>query len=125
MITALIFLVMLTIIGVAAARMSSLEERMAGNMRDRDVALRAAEMCLREAERHIMTADSQCNPPLNLNTLVNCGAVPGLPTPSRYRIFPCQIDLSGSGVNYTITVDAWGAKPGTLVVLQEVLVARD
>ena len=39
MITALIFLVILTIMGVTAARMSSLEERMAGNMRDRAVAL--------------------------------------------------------------------------------------
>jgi type IV pilus assembly protein PilX len=56
LITSLIFLVILTIMGVTAARMSSMEERMAGNMRDRDIALRAAEMGLRDAERDIMNA---------------------------------------------------------------------
>ena len=55
LITTLIFLVMLTVIGVTAARMSLLEERMAGNSRDRDIALRAAEMALRDAERDILS----------------------------------------------------------------------
>lgn len=54
LITSLIFLVILTVIGVTAARMATLEERMAGNMRDRTVALRAAEMALRDAERDIL-----------------------------------------------------------------------
>ncbi len=49
----LIFLTILTLIGVTAARVSSLEERMAGNLRDRAVAMQAAEMALRDAERDI------------------------------------------------------------------------
>ena len=53
LITGLIFLVMLTLISVTAARMSSLEERMSGNMRDRSLAMQAAEMALRDAERDI------------------------------------------------------------------------
>ena len=53
MITGLIFLVVLTLISVTAARMSSLEERMSGNMRDRSLAMQAAEMALRDAERDI------------------------------------------------------------------------
>lgn len=125
MITALIFLVMLTIIGVAAARMSSLEERMAGNMRDRDVALRAAEICLREAERTIMnsTTITACNG-VTLNGIVNCTspAPPVVSAVPSYRIVGC---FTPSMTYYTIRVDAQGAKPGTAVILEETLVSLD
>lgn len=50
LITGLIFLVVLSMIGVTAARMSTLEERMSGNMRDRSLAMQAAERALRDAE---------------------------------------------------------------------------
>ncbi len=53
LITGLVFLVVLTMIGITTARMSSLEERMSGNLRDHAVALQAAEMTLRDAERDI------------------------------------------------------------------------
>jgi type IV pilus assembly protein PilX len=53
LITGLIFLVVLTMIGITAARMSTLEERMSGNMRDRSIAMQAAELALRDAERDI------------------------------------------------------------------------
>ncbi len=53
LITGLIFLVVLTMIGLTAARMSSLEERMSGNMRDRSLAMQAAELALRDAEKDI------------------------------------------------------------------------
>ena len=50
LVVALIFLAVLTILGVAIARNSSMEERMAGNTRDRDLAFQAAEAALRDAE---------------------------------------------------------------------------
>lgn len=50
LIVALIFLAVLTILGVTIARNSSMEERMAGNTRDRDLAFQAAEAALRDAE---------------------------------------------------------------------------
>jgi type IV pilus assembly protein PilX len=56
LITGLIFLVVLTMIGITAARMSTLEERMSGNMRDRSIAMQAAEMALRDAEQDITNA---------------------------------------------------------------------
>lgn len=56
LITGLIFLVVLSMIGVTAARMSTLEERMSGNMRDRAIAMQAAELCLRDAEQDIRNA---------------------------------------------------------------------
>lgn len=47
----LIFLLLLTMIGTTAIRTSSLDERMAENLRDRNLAFQAAEAALRDAER--------------------------------------------------------------------------
>lgn len=66
LIVGLIFLVVLTMIGVTAARMSSLEERMAGNMRDRALAMEAAELALRDAEQDILgQGAAPRNPPIS------------------------------------------------------------
>lgn len=53
LITGLIFMVVLTLMAVTAARMAGLEERMSGNMRDRSLAVQAAELALRDAEQDI------------------------------------------------------------------------
>lgn len=53
LIVALIFLAMLMLLGVTVAKTSSLEERMAGNTRDRDLALQAAEAALVDAENDL------------------------------------------------------------------------
>jgi len=53
LLTGLIFMVILTLLGITAARMAGLEERMSGNMRDRSLAMQAAEMALRDAEQDI------------------------------------------------------------------------
>lgn len=50
LIVSLIALLILTILGVAASRMSQLEERMTGNTQDANVALQAAEAALRTGE---------------------------------------------------------------------------
>lgn len=50
LIVALIFLVILTLLGITAASVTGLEERMAGNTRDRDLAFEAAEAAMRDAE---------------------------------------------------------------------------
>lgn len=49
----LIFLLILTILGVSSMRSTVLEEKMAGNMRDRSLAFQAAEVALRDAEAFI------------------------------------------------------------------------
>ncbi len=49
LITGLIFLVVLTLISLSAIKSTSLEERMAGNARDQDVAFQGAEAGVREA----------------------------------------------------------------------------
>jgi type IV pilus assembly protein PilX len=46
----LIMLLLLTLIGITGTQTSSLEEKMAGNMRDKDLAFQAAESALAAAE---------------------------------------------------------------------------
>jgi type IV pilus assembly protein PilX len=58
LIVSLVFLVVLTLTGVASTQVNILEERMAGNMRDRSLAFQAAETALRVAENRLSPAAS-------------------------------------------------------------------
>jgi len=53
LVVSLVFLLVLTIIGVTAMQSATLQERMAGNARDRNVAFQAGERALRAAEADI------------------------------------------------------------------------
>jgi type IV pilus assembly protein PilX len=55
LVVALIFLIILTILGLTAMRVATMEERMSGNSRDRSLAFQAAEAALRDAELDIET----------------------------------------------------------------------
>lgn len=50
LVVAMVMLLLLTLIGMAAIRGSTLQERMAGNMRDRNLAFQSAEAALRAGE---------------------------------------------------------------------------
>lgn len=53
LIISLILMLVLTILGVSGMKSAVLEEKMAGNMRDSQLAFQAAEATLREAEQYI------------------------------------------------------------------------
>ncbi|WP_312960346.1 pilus assembly PilX family protein [Stutzerimonas nitrititolerans] len=53
LIVALIMLLLLTIIGLSSMRGTSLQENMAGNMRDSNLALQASEAALRKGEEEV------------------------------------------------------------------------
>lgn len=53
LVTAMLLLLVLTIIGVTVMQMSRMQERMAGNSRDSNLAFQAAEGALRNAEGYI------------------------------------------------------------------------
>lgn len=50
LIVGMIFLLVMTMLGVTAMQTTTLEERMAGNMRDRGISLQAAEVALRAGD---------------------------------------------------------------------------
>lgn len=56
LIISLLFLLLLTIIGVAAMQSATLQERMAGNTRDRNLAFQATETALRAGEQVLRQA---------------------------------------------------------------------
>lgn len=69
LIMALAFLVILTIIGVTALSTTSLQEKMAGNVQDKNTAFQAAESALREAESVVEAWPSKPDFTLNVNGL--------------------------------------------------------
>lgn len=54
LIIGIIFLLVMTMLGLTAMQTTSLEERMAGNMRDRNLAAQSAELALRLGEEDIL-----------------------------------------------------------------------
>jgi type IV pilus assembly protein PilX len=66
LIISLIMLLLLTLIGASSMQTSSLEEKMAGNLRDRNLAFQAAESALRDAEQDIHgIGTTPRNPPIS------------------------------------------------------------
>lgn len=66
LITALSILLIMTVLGISAMSTTALQERMAGNARDAEVAFEAAEAALRAAETILTTT-----PAANIDTLIN------------------------------------------------------
>ncbi len=56
LIVALVMLLIMTVLGVTAARNTNLQERMAGNLRDSNLAFQSAERALREGETFLRGA---------------------------------------------------------------------
>jgi type IV pilus assembly protein PilX len=78
LIVSLIFLLLLTLIGTTAMRTTTLQERMAGNSRDVNLSLQAAESALRAGESWVPanTTAAMANPPWD--GIAQTGTVVGL-----------------------------------------------
>jgi len=72
--TAIMFLIMLCLLGVNAAQMSGLEERMAGNTRNRDLAYQSAEAALKYVENNMETIGDQIPAPSDTTSGTRVGA---------------------------------------------------
>ena len=55
LVTSLLLLLILTVLGITMMKMTNMQERMAGNTRDLNLALQASEAALRDAENQIFT----------------------------------------------------------------------
>jgi type IV pilus assembly protein PilX len=58
LIVSLLILIVLSLLGLTAVRTTTLEEKMAGNLRDNDLAFQSAESALRDAETFVDTVVS-------------------------------------------------------------------
>ncbi|WP_172452468.1 pilus assembly PilX family protein [Chromatium okenii] len=59
LVTGLIFLLLMTVLGMTSVQTTTLNERMASNANDRNVAFQAAEIALRRAETVIMNTEAE------------------------------------------------------------------
>ncbi len=144
LVISLIMLLLLTLIGLTGMQTTGLEEKMAGNSRDRNRAFQAAESTLLEAEKFVLAnspdttytgsgglldiADSE--PDFftsstwtgnnSTETDSGFGANFGLSSEPRY-IIKRIYQNGGTNTNvFRITVRAIGKSPGTQVILQEI-----
>jgi type IV pilus assembly protein PilX len=70
LIISLIFLIVMSLIGITAMQNTTLEERMAGNMRDHDLSFQAAEAASRDAEEWLGPGSLTSRPPACTNPLL-------------------------------------------------------
>lgn len=94
LVIALIFLLLMTIIGVTAMQTTTLQERMAGNTRDRNLAFQAAEAALREGERYLGTS-AVVGPFNNTNGLY---LPPGADQPERWASIDWLVDANSRSI---------------------------
>ncbi|HBM07097.1 hypothetical protein CXF92_02785 [Pseudomonas sp. Choline-3u-10] len=147
LLVSLVFLLLLTMIGISSIQDSILQERMAGNNRDREVAFQAAEAGLRTAERYLQgavvgpfetnasglfTAGSVSVPDWAMSGSTNWLALPadtlaGVDSQPQYIIEEVtQTGMFGLGADepeesissYRVTSRGYGASPDARVVLQ-------
>ena len=129
LIVALIFLVILTLLGITASTVTGLEERMTGNTRDRDLAFEAAEAAIRDAASLLTmpafrglatTLDvTAANDAAYWNAYDWSTAIAPSQTLNQIAQQP-QIILQRRGAtnNYRITARGFGGTTNSVVILQ-------
>lgn len=130
LIVAMIFLAILALLGVTVAQTTQLEERMAGNTRDRDLAFQATEAALTWASMQNMTTLSGAS---TINTAANDDAVfwnafawggatqltSAQITVNGLAAYPqLVVERRGSTNRYRVTSRGVGATNSTVVILQ-------
>lgn len=146
LITGLIFLLLMTILGMTSVQTTTLDERMASNLNDRNRAFQAAEIALRQAENQIMTIASPFNLSTttvapdpndddgwtdeiavdedNENDMIDPVTVPDVVAQPVYVIQCFNADDPACGISrYRVTARGQGAIATSVVVL-ETIVAR-
>lgn len=148
LIIGLVFLLILTIVGLSSMRGTTLQERMAGNVRDRNLAFQAAEAALRDGEEFLQQASLPLFEDANGLLRMRAGAgrasywddyfasentriadpVPGVPLAAEYVIeelppIPGSDDSIAFGPLpdvgvYRVTSRATGGTPDAVVILQ-------
>lgn len=99
LIISLVFLLLLTMIGITSIQDSTLQERMAGNERDRNLAFQAAEASLREGEAYLREqsqtfTDSGTGGLLSPDYVGSKPSEPGYPWATRSRASSSLAGLS-------------------------------
>lgn len=134
LIVSLLFLLILTILGVAGIQTTSMQERMSGNMRDRNMAFQAAEAALRGGEDFVR--NNSDNEALFVDSLANPEAWDGedgtthvlsnmlhedpryfVSEPGLYRVNPGELPAEFHNI-FPVNSIGWGGTDVTTVVVE-------
>lgn len=114
----LIILLVMTVLAVTTSRTTTLQERMAGNMRSKDIAFQASELTLRIGERRIEDLLGQTPPiPSDPSSCSGCLIiVSGVHDPLDDSTW-----ASGGGVHSTTVVEGTSGDPQYFLELQQTI----
>lgn len=96
LVISLLLLLVMTLLGLGASQSTRLQERMAGNQRDQEIALQGAEASLRAAETLLS--------PTRTQALITCRAAD--PTCEAYEM-RILVDANGIGLDLAGQADSW------------------
>jgi type IV pilus assembly protein PilX len=141
LVVGLVILVLMTLLGVTAMQVNGLEEKMAGNYRDQNLAFQAAEATLIEGQNFVLTHPTDAAVYNGANGLLNISDLEpanfftynwtdansqktsdsftqalGLTENPRYIIK--KLSQNGDKTFFKITARAQGKSPGTQIILQ-------
>jgi len=142
LVVSLIMLLALTLTGVSGMQVTSLEEKMAGNMRDQNIAFQAAESALLQAESFILTNGTEASVYTGANGLLNIGdaesadyfsannwaagssslAINNYGLPEAPRFIIKKFAQNGAAMFFRVTARAVGKTPGTQIILQSIYI---
>lgn len=117
LIMALIFLAILMLLGVTVAQTSSMEERMAGNTRDRDLAFQSAESALMAADAALNALPKDPGPGPNIGKITTAfdgstaGYVAYNPASEGDADHWNAYDWAGASVEVNVTLEQVAEKP--------------
>lgn len=121
LLVALIMLLLITILGVSAMQTTTLEEKMAGNLRDRHVAFQAAEAALRAGEQYAVSNYPSVTGTGTITVPVNGSNVAATYTVTQLQVFTLSLDASSPPDTSGVVVKVQGQSAGLSGVRQVVL----
>jgi type IV pilus assembly protein PilX len=114
LIVSLLFLLIMTLTGIAAIQVATMEERMSGNLRDRNLAFQAAESALRAGEGALLAA----LPPATSSPTAAFGCTGAYTcSPATDLSASSSVWSGASAVTYTGTLSNLGAAPKYIIEL--------
>jgi type IV pilus assembly protein PilX len=114
LIVSLLFLLIMTLTGIAAIQVATMEERMSGNQRDRNLAFQAAESALRAGEAALLAA----LPPATSSPTAAFGCTGAYSCSPTTNLSASSSVWSGArAVSYTGTLSNLGAPPKYIIEL--------
>lgn len=119
----LVFLVVLGLLGFSVTQSAIIQERITGNVHEKNLSFLAAEAAMREAEVYLTTIDD-LDVLASSVTRTAVTSLPGLDRQPSYTISCVTAGCSTAGdgrVYYRVTAQGWGARRTSVTSLESIV----